>query len=254
LLKYGEFIFSPDEIFDIETIVSTDEHTSESRYLFLVRFLAALYRHKYSPCFSADDTLSTLFVLEDNDGTKVNSAETLLNNIRSKTWHKTISSRNTVPSVSALQFHSNRFTYVMQKTSNATMPYHIELDLKEFGWDIVNGILQPIWDTQENMDNVNDLMKATLNKCNCQKSKCKNGLCKCKKQNFLCSVLCTCQNCENKHIHKGLSDEITTNDNDLVENESETEEPDSDSSEDTDSDTESTDDDMLYDFESDLLS
>ena len=43
------------------------------------------------------------------------------------------------------------------------------VDLTEFGWKRFEGILQPIWDTDANMQAVNNKVKHLISGCNCRK-------------------------------------------------------------------------------------
>ena len=40
-----------------------------------------------------------------------------------------------------------------------------------YGWEInkISNIVQPIWDTQGNIDNIDLLLQATMQKCSCKK-------------------------------------------------------------------------------------
>ena len=78
----------------------------------------------------------------------------LLSTIRKRTWHKTISSNNTMPSLSALRFHGQRLAYVLNTVGNATLSYHSILDVKKCGWRIINSAegtessIVPKWDSE----------------------------------------------------------------------------------------------------------
>ena len=94
------------------------------------------------------------------------------------------------PSRSGLKEHVKRAAYYSgwvnyQCIENVQLPPPFD-----WGWIIVNGIYQPIWDPTSNSIDA-DLVTST---CNCTTAKCPN--CKCSKSSLLCITYCNCQrNC-----------------------------------------------------------
>ena len=95
---------------------------------FMVHFISFLYGHKFSPLFDPGQLSSLVIDLRD---------EELLETIRKATWHKTVSSNNTVPSLSAIRLHAKRLMYVLNSFGNATVPELDEIDSENFGWMVV---------------------------------------------------------------------------------------------------------------------
>ena len=106
----------------MEKILAGDESTTLT---LMVRFLAFLYGHKFSSSFERGEILS---LVVDTD------SKTYLDVIRRKTWHRTISSNNTLPSLPAVEFHSGRLSYVSNSNANASKPLLKPFDLDNYGW------------------------------------------------------------------------------------------------------------------------
>ena len=106
---------------------------------------------KFSSSFEPGET-STLLIDLTN--------EELLSTIRKRTWHKTVSSNNTMPSLSAIRFHGQRLAYILNAVGNATLPYRRNLDVKRYGWRIINtteGTEPSIahkWDSEESVNEI----------------------------------------------------------------------------------------------------
>ncbi len=146
-----------------------------------------------------------VFYMEGGEVSKlVIDAETkdLLDAIRKKTWHKTISANNTMPSLAALLLHSKRFSYVLNSFGNATKAFLKQISSEEYGWMVVviDGEKQivPRWDSDQSKEEINLIRKAYLRKCGCTK-RCRNKKCSCVKNapDGFCNNLCTCIGCVN---------------------------------------------------------
>ena len=104
--------------------------------------------------------------------------------------------------------------FIFKTLSRATDLKIHKLNHYEYGWKKCNisGEPVPIWDSSQNVDNVELLLKTTLAKCGCKKNMCKTRQCSCMRRNLRkCSVLCTCINCkleETLNITSGNSDKI----------------------------------------------
>ena len=141
---------------------------------FYARFVAALFRLKYSPCFSQSETMEDL-MSHPEDGSRSHSL--LLKEIRVKTWHRTVVDQNTVPTMGAIEFNSKRCTLVLNKIRNAILPYDTEADPCAWGWSRTslptgNHMLVPTWDTDVNKEKFRGIMKSAIGKCGCKKTGC----------------------------------------------------------------------------------
>ena len=79
----------------------------------MIRLLCSLYRFKFNTCFKATETLPAL--MNDKNGNV--SLPLLVENIRRRTWHKTIVNQNTIPTHEAMSLHAQGATYVLHKIS-----------------------------------------------------------------------------------------------------------------------------------------
>ena len=158
----------------------------------MIRFLAFLYGHKFSSSFERGEIPSLVM---DTD------SKSCLDTIRKRTWHRTISANNTLPSLPAVQFHSKRFSYVLNSFGNASKAFLADMNSDDYGWKVetINGESQivPRWDSDASVEEINMIRKSYLQKCGCKKG-CRNRLCSCVKNKACCSCLCTCIGCVNK--------------------------------------------------------
>ena len=185
VMKYGNDIF-PDEVQEKDLRLWKDEHVE----LIAMNFHVSLYYSKYGRCFANKD--------EEEFCRNKDQLENIVSNVRKKTWHKTLTQCCTIPTAESLQLAGIRFLYVFKILSRASYLKITELDVYEHGWTKCPVSSQPVprWDSVENEEKVDLLLKTTLAKCGCKRSMCKNNQCSCVKRGLRCSVLCTCINCD----------------------------------------------------------
>ena len=153
--KYSEKI-SPGNASDVEKILAGDESTT---LVLMIRFLSFLYGclRKFSSLFERGE-ISTL--LMDTD------SKSCLDVIRKRTWHRTISANNTLPSLPAVQFHSKRLSYVLNSFGNASKAFLADKDSEDYGWrvEVINGESQivPRWDSDASMEEIDMIRKSCL--------------------------------------------------------------------------------------------
>ena len=125
-------------------------------------------------------------------------SKSCLDVIRKRTWHRTISANNTLPSLPAVQFHSKRLSYVLNSFGNASKAFLADKDSEDYGWrvEVINGESQivPRWDSDASMEEIDMIRKSCLRKCGCVKG-CRNRQCSCHKNGRFCCSLCTCIGC-----------------------------------------------------------
>lgn len=68
--------------------------------------------------------------------------------------------------------------------------------MTSFGWSLENDTLNIIWDSQENMDQIQKNVTSLLKGCRCVTG-CSSRRCSCVKGNNSCSPGCECKNCCN---------------------------------------------------------
>ena len=204
----------------------------------MTRFFAYLYGHKFSSAFERGEIPSLVM---DTD------IKSCLDVIRRKTWHRTISANNTLPSLPAIQFHAKRFSYVLNSFGNASKAFLTDMNPDDYGWrvEIINGEskIVPRWDSDASIEEINMIRKSLLRKCGC-KTGCQNGHCQCFKNKGFCSTLCDCIGCMNKSGEKEAEQTDTDNlssiddDEDLSADEDENYEQENEDEEDTESQNE----------------
>ena len=185
VIKYGNDIF-PDEVQEEDLRLWKDEHVK----LIAMNFHVSLYYSKYGRCFANKD--------EEEFCRTEDQLENIVSNVRKKTWHKTLTQCCNIPTAESLHLAGLRFLYVFKILSRATDLQITGLDVYEYGWKKcpVSSQPVPVWDSVENEEKVDLLLKTTLAKCGCKKNMCKTKQCSCVRRGLRCSVLCTCINCD----------------------------------------------------------
>ena len=95
----------------------------------------------------------------------------LVEHVRKRTWHKTVVSNSTIPTVEEFLFHSHRSTHMLAKIDKSCEGVHDEQNLEDSAWlikqvDNDNGIIElvPIWDTAKNIAAINVRRQSILQK------------------------------------------------------------------------------------------
>ena len=116
-------------------------------------------------------------ILETED----QEASIIVDNVRKRTWHKTLTKSINVPSVESLHQAGRRFLFVFKSLSRVNDLKMQNLNIYQYGWEMCpqSGEPIPIWDSKQNIKNVEVLLKTTLASCACQKCMCKTKQCSC---------------------------------------------------------------------------
>ncbi|CAC5377140.1 unnamed protein product [Mytilus coruscus] len=87
--------------------------------------------------------------------------------------------------------------------------------LTDFGWKLeIDGQLDVIWDSPENLQKVINNIKLWTAGCNCLKSDCNSKICGCKKINMACGPGCKCgSSCKNKNVNSQVCNTEETEEN-----------------------------------------
>lgn len=70
------------------------------------------------------------------------------------------------------------------------------IDLLSYGWQKKNDKLEIVWDSQENLQQVQKTVEYLTKGCKCRTG-CSTFCCRCKKQSLQCGPTCHCTNCKN---------------------------------------------------------
>ena len=108
-----DFIFGNDV--ENDHLFSVAQEFEEERKIFFTKFICSLYRHKYNSCFKEFETLPELM-----NGESVSHANNLIENMRNRTWQKTLIDQNTLPTYEAICFHARRTSLVLHVISEAS--------------------------------------------------------------------------------------------------------------------------------------
>ena len=97
-----------------------------------------------------------------------------------------------MPSEDSVYLHLDRaYLQIQDWQGNALEP-------TDYGWEIKNGLLEPIPMQQDPAPVC--LMEVTL--CKCKATKSISGRCSCYRSSVTCSIVSGCQNCENQDVEE----------------------------------------------------
>lgn len=120
-----------------------------------------------------------------------------------------------MPSFDALFLHWKRSYWVSRVWIQAYGENVQYPSLTDFGWKLeIDGQLDVIWDSPENLQKVINNIKLWTAGCNCLKSDCNSKICGCKKINMACGPGCKCgSSCKNKNVNSQVCNTEETEEN-----------------------------------------
>ncbi|CAC5420144.1 unnamed protein product [Mytilus coruscus] len=186
--KYTEFITSSVENNVIGKLSLTNSDDISS-FLSFIRLIGCEYWRKCSSAFLRE---------------KLETPE-----------HRVPSEEFYLPSFDALFLHWKRSYWVSRVWVQAYCENVQYPSLTDFGWKLeIDGQLDVIWDSPENLQKVINNIKAWTAGCNCLKSDCNSKICGCKKINMACGPGCKCgSSCKNKNVNSQVCNTEETEEN-----------------------------------------
>ncbi|VDI68231.1 Hypothetical predicted protein [Mytilus galloprovincialis] len=143
----------------------------------------------------------------------------LIKDFRERMWERVMSEVEMIPNAEALKLHWLRCCWVMQYWKQGNTNFMSLPDLNSYGWNISDGEITVVWDTEINFKKVNDTIQWYTKGCSC-KSGCTTLRCSCKKSaNKYYSPGCKCVNCVN--LPTNLNQAVDDPDSDLEDSEQE---------------------------------
>ncbi|VDI21136.1 Hypothetical predicted protein [Mytilus galloprovincialis] len=143
----------------------------------------------------------------------------LIKAFRERMWERVTSEVEMIPNAEALKLHWLRCCWVMQYWKQGNTNFMSLPDLNSYGWNISDGEITVVWDTEINLKKVNDTIQWYTKGCSC-KSGSTTLRCSCKKSaNKYCSPGCKCVNCVN--LPTNLNQAVDDPDSDLEDSEQE---------------------------------
>ena len=140
------------------TLADTDLDSSyESGYLAFFRLVGTVYFKKYSTGFDTRSPFSHFMKFSTESREEQHSK--WIESIRETIWVRTKSECEMVPSNDALMLHWKRSCWVVHMWREANRAQQVFKPLAGNGWEIVNGEIQVVWDSQENIEDVRSRVK-----------------------------------------------------------------------------------------------
>ncbi|VDH97678.1 Hypothetical predicted protein [Mytilus galloprovincialis] len=138
-----------------------------------------------------------------------------ISKIREALYSRVPSEEFYLPSFDALFLHWKRSYWVSRVWIQAYCENVQYPSLTDFGWKLeIDGQLDVIWDSPENLQKVINNIKLWTAGCNCLKSDCNSKICGCKKINMACGPGCKCgSSCKNKNVNSQVCNTEETEEN-----------------------------------------
>ena len=177
---------------------STDETSLEVGFLPFLRLIGTIYFKKYVSGFDTQSPAAYFKKFIDPTKSVKEHHIQWINSIRDNIWCRTKFENQMIPSTEALFLHWKRSCWVLHNImwnqadkNTITLP-----GMEQFGWKITDNELTIVWDTEENIRNIQMRVDAILKGCKCTTG-CTTARCGCRKKGSLCSEGCDCVNCKN---------------------------------------------------------
>ncbi|CAC5360391.1 unnamed protein product [Mytilus coruscus] len=215
--KYTEFITSSVENNVIGKLSLTNSDDISS-FLSFIRLIGCEYWRKCSSAFLREklETPEQLYrtVYSSNVSLKENYIA-WISKIREALYSRVPSEEFYLPSFDALFLHWKRSYWVSRIWVQAYCENVQYPSLTDFGWKLeIDGQLDVIWDSPENLQKVINNIKLWTAGCNCLKSDCNSKICGCKKINMACGPGCKCgSSCKNKNVNSQVCNTEETEEN-----------------------------------------
>lgn len=222
--KNAEFISSGKAPFTGS--LSQFDSQIDSGFLAFLRLVGCEYFRKCAVEFKdncPDLQIKTLFKnLSNSQNTPLENHSLLINTIREALFKRCDEEHN-IPTVEALHFHWLRSCWVCKVWSQADESEILYPEIDQYGWTVEGNKVHFVWDTDENIQKVQNRLKLWTEGCSC-KTACITLRCGCKKINNFCGPGCKCgSNCKNVSFNNGYlkSDSCTLPDPQLTMKDSE---------------------------------
>ncbi|CAG2218428.1 unnamed protein product [Mytilus edulis] len=215
--KYTEFIISSVENNVIGKLSLTNSDDISS-FLSFIRLIGCEYWRKCSSAFLREklETPEQLYrtVYSSNLSPEENHIA-WISKIREALYSRVPSEEFYLPSFDALFLHWKRSYWVSRVWIQAYRENVQYPSLTDFGWKLeIDGQLDVIWDSPENLQKVINNIKLWTAGCNCLKSDCNSKICGCKKINMACGPGCKCgSSCKNKNVNSQVCNTEETEEN-----------------------------------------
>ncbi|CAC5425827.1 KIF4 [Mytilus coruscus] len=188
--KYTEFITTSSVENNVIGKLSLTNSDDISSFLSFIRLIGCEYWRKCSSAFLREklETPEQLYrtVYSSNLSPKENHIA-WISKIREALYSIVPSEEFYLPSFDALFLHWKRSYWVSRVWVQAYCENVQYLSLTDFGWKLeIDGQLDVIWDSPENLQKVINNIKLWTAGCNCLKSDCNSKICGCKKINMAC--------------------------------------------------------------------
>ena len=174
-----------------------EEKPTDDGFLAFLRLVGSAYFKKVRSAFDTKETPHSYYLSLIKDPVDAQTQhEQWIAAIRDATWERTYFEESSVASLDALRYHFKRGLWTVNYWSQAISAEMNTLPVTECGWEVNGSQLQVKWDSAQNIAEVKKRVHYLLKGCNCKKSQCLNGRCKCY-SNDICGPGCNCTDCKN---------------------------------------------------------
>ncbi|CAC5406690.1 unnamed protein product [Mytilus coruscus] len=182
------------------------------------RLILCVYFSKHRTAFQPASSVKEMYdktIFES----ALNKHVALIKDFRGRMWKRVWSEVEMIPNAETLKLHWLRCCWIMQYWKQGNTNFMSLPEINSYGWNISDGEITVVSDTEINMKKVNDTIQWYTKGCSC-KSGCTTLRCSCKKSaNKYCSPGCKCVNCVN--LPTNLNQPVDDPDSNLEDSEQE---------------------------------
>ncbi|XP_070574571.1 uncharacterized protein [Ptychodera flava] len=148
--KNAEFIAGM-ETFTPGKMHETDGNLRDLGLLAFYRLIGSVYFYKHAVAFGHDNPKDLFLSLQNENISALAKHKAFLSHIRQKVWARIDIESGLMPSDEALQYHWYRCCWVSHLWSQANNNIVSLLPMNDWGWMDRDGMLDIVWDTDENL-------------------------------------------------------------------------------------------------------
>ena len=198
--QYSEFITSGSTVPGTLADCSLADNSFNIGFLAFLRLIGTVYYKKYASAFTNPTPQAHFNSFTQSDSSVKSQHIRWLDDIRNSIYDRTQFENNMIPSIEALYRHWMRACWVIDMWRQAESNEIVLKPLELHGWKVNEGKLAIEWDSDENIEKIQQRVRGLLKGCKC-KTGCRTNQCGCRPKGLQCSEGCECKDC----INLGLS-------------------------------------------------
>ena len=175
--------------------VELQSNTYQKGFLSFLRLVGTVYFKKHSTGFETQSPFGHFLKFSNSQAIMQHKA--WIDDIRQNIADWATFDTSMIPSTEALFYHWKRTCWILHMWGQAGHKEMVLEPISNFGWSVTSDILKVLWDTEENIQRVQERGSSLLKGCKCATG-CTTRVCGCRKKATKCNAGCQCTNCKNQ--------------------------------------------------------